>query len=121
MAQPFDVFDPTCPSRELVDHVIDRWGALVVVALLDSPHRFSETARAVGGISDRMLSRTLATLTADGLVTRSEQPGQRVEYSLTSPGRRVATAMEGLVGAIYEVMPDVMAARAQQAPTPVLS
>ena len=70
MTRPFDVFDHDCPSRGIVDDVVDRWSALVLVALIDSPHRFSETARTVGGISDRMLTRTLATLTADGLVTR---------------------------------------------------
>jgi len=63
MERPFDAFSPRCPSREVVDDVIGRWPALVLVALLDNPRRFADTARAVGGISDRMLSRTLTNLT----------------------------------------------------------
>ncbi|QGF24577.1 winged helix-turn-helix transcriptional regulator [Raineyella fluvialis] len=108
MTRPFDVFDHDCPSREIVDDVVDRWSALVLVALIDSPHRFSETARTVGGISDRMLARTLTTLTTDGLVTRIEHSGQRVEYRLTEAGRRIAVALQGVVEAIYDVMPEVM-------------
>lgn len=111
MQRPFDVFDHACPSRSLVDDVVDRWSALVLVALLDSPHRFSETARLVGGISDRMLSRTLATLTADGLVARTERSGQRVDYRLTDAGRPVALALRGVVQALYDVMPAVLRAR----------
>ncbi len=114
MNRPFDVFDRDCPSRDIVDDVVDRWSALVLVALIDSPHRFSETARTVGGISDRMLARTLATLTADGLVNRLEHTNQRVEYRLTDPGRRVAVALRDVVAAIYDVMPEVMRTRADR-------
>jgi DNA-binding HxlR family transcriptional regulator len=91
--------------------VIGRWPALVLVALLDTPRRFAETARIVGGISDRMLSRTLTNLAADGLISRSEQSDQHVTYELTDTGRRLATALKGVVAAVYEVMPQVLAAR----------
>ncbi|MBA3020206.1 helix-turn-helix domain-containing protein [Propionicimonas sp.] len=116
MERPFDAFSPHCPSREVVDDVIGRWPALVLVALLDNPRRFADTARAVGGISDRMLSRTLTSLTNDGLISRAEQHGQHVTYQLTDAGRQLATALKGVVAAVYEVMPQVLAAR--QAPTP---
>lgn len=108
----FDVFSSACPSRDVLDHVMDRWGALVLTSLRAEPMRFAETARAVGGISDRMLTVTLRTLEADGFVARAEQPGrQRVDYDLTPAGRRVADALEQVVAAIYAVMPEVLDCR----------
>ncbi|MFZ0529822.1 MAG: helix-turn-helix domain-containing protein [Propionicimonas sp.] len=111
MERDFDAFSADCPSRDLVEHVTSRWSSLVLVALLDNPRRFAETARTVDGISDRMLSRTLATLAEDGLVTRVELGGQHVEYRLTSTGRPIATALRGVVDAVYAAMPEVLAAR----------
>jgi DNA-binding HxlR family transcriptional regulator len=107
----FDAFSPQCPSREVVNDVIDRWPALVLVALLDNPHRFAETARAVGGISDRMLSRTLTTLVTDGLVTRIDHGERHVEYRLSAAGRPIAEALAAVVNAVYDVMPQVLQAR----------
>ena len=107
----FDAFNADCPSRHLVEHVTSRWSSLVLVSLLDNPRRFAETARTVDGISDRMLSRTLATLADDGLVSRIELGGQHVEYRLTPAGHRIAAALRGVVDAVYETMPEVLAAR----------
>lgn len=112
MEPPFDAFSPMCPSRSVVDDVTARWPALVLISLLANPRRFAETARAVGGISDRMLSRTLATLTRDGLVLRTDHGEQHVEYQLTPAGTRIATALRSVVDAVYAAMPDVLAARA---------
>jgi DNA-binding HxlR family transcriptional regulator len=113
--EPFNVFSERCPSREVVDHITGRWPSLVLVALLDNPRRFAETARAVGGISDRMLSRTLSTLVADGLVTRTEQPDRSVSYALTDAGHRIAVSLQSVVATVYTVMPQVLAARASDA------
>lgn len=122
MEHPFDAFSPLCPSRSVVDDVTDRWPALVLIALLDNPRRFAETARTVGGISDRMLSRTLATLTRDGLVLRTDHGEQHVDYQLTSTGTQIATALRGVIEAVYDAMPDVLTARAAheaaEAPVP---
>jgi DNA-binding HxlR family transcriptional regulator len=111
MEHEFDAFSQRCPSRDVVDDVIGRWPALVLVALLGAPRRFAETARAVGGISDRMLSRTLTNLVNDGLVSRIEHTDQHVTYQLTEAGRHLATALKGVVAAVYDVMPQVLAAR----------
>lgn len=114
MTQAFDAFSPLCPSRSVVDDVTDRWPALVLVALLERPRRFAEAARTVGGISDRMLSRTLATLVTDGLVVRTDHGEQHVEYELSAIGRPIAVALQSVVTAVYEAMPEILVARAQQ-------
>jgi DNA-binding HxlR family transcriptional regulator len=109
MDQRFDAFSERCPSRSGVDDVLGRWPSLVLVSLLEHPSRFAATARTVGGISDRMLARTLTTLVADGLVSRQELgSSQHVEYELTPAGVRVAEALRGVVDAVYEVMPQII-------------
>lgn len=108
--RPFDVFATDCPSRSVLDHVTSRWGALTLAALRPGPRRFNDIARAIGGISDRMLSQTLKTLEGDGLVVRDQQPGgQRVQYALTPQGERIADATGHLIDALYEVMPVLLA------------
>ncbi len=115
MDERFNAFSEHCPSRGGVDDVLGRWPSLVLVSLLEHPSRFAATARTVGGISDRMLARTLATLVADGLVTRRELgSSQHVEYELTPAGIPVARALQGVVAAVYEVMPEIMDARRNQ-------
>ena len=37
-----DLYAPACPSRGVLEHVTSRWGVLVLVALLEGTHRFSE-------------------------------------------------------------------------------
>ncbi|GAA2182070.1 hypothetical protein GCM10009785_19730 [Brooklawnia cerclae] len=108
---PFNVFDARCTSREVLDHVMSRWGALTLVALRPGELRFAEIARAVGGISDRMLSQTLKILEADGFVTRTAPGVRHVEYGVTADGARVADALAGLIDAVYGVMPHVMEGR----------
>jgi DNA-binding HxlR family transcriptional regulator len=112
--QPFDVFSAHCPSRAAWEHVTGRWGALVLGALADGPMRFRAVRRAVGGVSDRMLSQTLQALERDGLVHREDHGTNppHVEYSVTPAGRRVADSVVALVDTIHAVMPTVMSARA---------
>ena len=112
--RPFDVFSADCPSREAWEHATGRWGALVLGALAQGPLRFGALRRAVGGVSDRMLSQTLSNLERDGLVHREDHGTNppHVEYSLTRAGREVAGRVLALVEAIHGVMPTVMASRA---------
>ena len=99
-----DVYAPECPSRALLDHVTSRWGVLVLVLLLERPHRFSELAATVMGVSDKMLSQTLKQLVADGFVRRNVADAQpiRVTYELTDAGREVATRLAELVEWLQE-------------------
>ncbi|MDP1633159.1 MAG: helix-turn-helix domain-containing protein, partial [Gallionellaceae bacterium] len=54
-----EVFAVECPSRAILNHVTSRWGVLVLVALREGTHRFSELRRKIGGVSEKMLAQTL--------------------------------------------------------------
>ncbi|MCV0426106.1 MAG: helix-turn-helix transcriptional regulator [Roseibium sp.] len=87
-----ELFNKNCPSREILKHLTSRWGVLVLIALLERNHRFSELRRTVGGVSEKMLAQTLQTLEADGFVNRYSRPvvPPHVDYSLTPIGHEVA-------------------------------
>src|ERR1700736_3495629 len=73
---------------EVLARVGDKWTVLVVTVLGDGPKRFNELRRALGSISQRMLTLTLRGLERDGLVTRTVFPTipPRVDYELTKLG-----------------------------------
>jgi DNA-binding HxlR family transcriptional regulator len=74
---------------EMLARVGDKWTILVVGVLGAGPKRFNEIRRALGSISQRMLTLTLRGLERDGLVTRTVFPTvpPRVDYELTRLGR----------------------------------
>lgn len=111
-----DLFAAACPSRGVLEHVTSRWGVLVLVALQEGTHRFSELRRKVAGVSEKMLSQTLQALEADGFVRREVFPviPPRVEYSLTPLGEEVAERVEGLADWIEENLGRILQARAAQ-------
>ena len=71
---------------------------LIVMALRDGPRRFNEMKRAIGTISQRMLTLTLRSMERDGLVRRTVFPTKppRVDYELTALGRSLYEPIERL-------------------------
>jgi len=102
-----------CAGRGILDHVMSRWGVLVLLALRDGTHRFSELRRRIGGVSEKMLAQTLRALEDDGFVLRHDfgEVPPRVEYSLTQMGRQIARHVAGLATWIADNTPQVLAAR----------
>lgn len=76
----------------------DKWSVMIVVALGGGTMRFTEIKRAIGGISQRMLTLTLRGLERDGLVTRTqfETIPPRVDYELTALGCSLRQVVEPL-------------------------
>src|SRR6476646_9273341 len=74
-----------CPHRVVMEHVTSRWAVLVLMELLERPYRFSELRRAIGRVSEKMLTQTLQTLERDARVHRDAKPviPPRVDDSLT--------------------------------------
>jgi DNA-binding HxlR family transcriptional regulator len=93
-----DCFRDDCPARDVLNHVSNRWGGLVLGALVDRDLRYSEIRARVGGISEKMLAQTLDVLERDGLIARTSHPvvPPRVEYALTANGRALAERLMDL-------------------------
>jgi len=108
-----EVFSDKCPSRDILKHVTNRWGGLVLVALLQSMHRFSDLRRKLSGVSEKMLAQTLQTLEQDGFVLRVSYPvvPPHVEYSLTPLGEELAKQVELLVDWIEINLPRILEAQ----------
>lgn len=89
------LFTENCPTRVVLDHVMSKWGVLVLLALTDGVARWGELRRTVDGISEKMLASTLKTLETDGLVERTAYPEvpPRVDYRLTPLGDELMERM----------------------------
>jgi len=107
----YDAFLAGCPSRQLLARISDKWVALVLAALgSDGPHpgedcageprpmRYSELARRLAGVSQKMLTQTLRSLERDGLLTRTGTPTVpvTVTYELTELGGSLQQVMSGI-------------------------
>ena len=101
--------DVTTPSRHLpsvegpkicqvLAGVGDMWCVLIIIMLGARARRFSELKRAIGGVSQRMLTLSLRGLERDGLVKRTVFPvvPPRVEYELTPLGRSLHAPVSAL-------------------------
>jgi DNA-binding HxlR family transcriptional regulator len=73
-----------------------RWNGVVLGSLRDAPAGFRELSRAIGGISDSVLSDRLCGLAGAGLIVRTvdEGPPLAVSYALTDRGKALMPALE---------------------------
>lgn len=89
-----------CPVRNVISHFSSKWGILILLVLNEGGQvRFNELTRILPDISPKMLSSTLKTLAADGLVCRhlyAEVP-PRTEYTITEKGKSLVPILEELV------------------------
>lgn len=85
---------------DILSAIGNKWTVLVVVTLSRRSMRFNEIRKAVGAISQRMLTLTLRELERDGLVRRTVFPTvpPRVDYALTELGRTLIAP----IGAVAE-------------------
>ena len=124
----YDAFLAACPSRKLLDRLSDKWVTLILAALgSDGSHqlgdsctgeprsmRYSELARLLAGVSQKMLTQTLRSLERDGLVTRTATPTVpvTVSYELTDLGLSLHHMMRALKTWAELHMDEVLANRA---------
>ena len=108
-----NLFAEQCPSRDVLKHVTSRWGVLILVALRDGTHRFSDLRRKMGGVSEKMLAQSLQWLEQDGFINRVAYPvvPPHVEYSLTPLGEQVSEKVAALADWIELNIPQVLAFR----------
>ncbi|GAB0106390.1 helix-turn-helix domain-containing protein [Nocardia sp. JMUB6875] len=96
---PADVYSAKCPTRQVLDHIAGKWTVLVIDSLMQQgTMRYTDLARRIGGVSQKMLTQTLRSLESDGFLTRTVHPTipPRVEYELTPLGRSLAEPIAAL-------------------------
>ena len=73
-----------------------RWNGVVLGNLSEGPAGFRELSRAIGGISDSVLSDRLSDLAGAGLIARTvdEGPPLAVSYALTDRGKALIPALQ---------------------------
>lgn len=109
-----DSLYPKCPVRNVLNRVGDKWSMLVLFTLESTPTiRFKELQRNIPDISQKMLSTTLKTLEADGLIIRKAYPEipPRVEYELTSRGKSLLPLIDNLLSWASTNMDGIMQSR----------
>jgi DNA-binding HxlR family transcriptional regulator len=99
--------------REMLVRIADKWTLLVIDVLAEGEMRFSRLQEQVGGISQKMLTKTLRQLERDGLVTRHVHAvvPPRVDYKLTALGDSLGQAVCGIWIWAEEHLKDVEKAR----------
>lgn len=104
-----------CPIRNVVARFGDKWSLLVLLVINGKETvRFNELGRMIPDISTRMLSSTLKTLEADGLISRKVYPQvpPKVEYTLTDTGKSLIPLINQLTEWAMKNMKQVMKHRA---------
>src|SRR5437764_10510291 len=115
MSSAPSVLEPQCPSRLVLDRIADKWTALVIQILARGTMRYAQLQRAIGGISQKMLTQTLRSLERDGLVQRTVHPviPPKVEYSLTRLGRTLIEPLHALCRWTQNNLAELQANRAR--------
>ncbi len=95
-----DALFPTCPIRNVLSRIGDKWSMLVLYTLKQhGVLRFNGLKLYIPDISKKMLSAALKVLEADGLISRkvyAEIP-PKVEYTLTERGQTLIPLINNLI------------------------
>ncbi len=89
-----------CPIRDIISRISSKWAMLVLVTLhSNGTMRFNDIQKSIGEVSQRMLTVTLRSLEADGLIHRKVYPEvpPRVEYKLSERGESLMPLLQSLI------------------------
>ncbi|WP_151804936.1 winged helix-turn-helix transcriptional regulator [Acinetobacter bereziniae] len=108
--EPSPIYRADCPSRTILDQIADKWSMLILM-VLDEPHRFNAIKRRLDGITQRVLTQTLRKLERNGMVTRTVIDGKilGVEYALTPLGQSLKAPFNALYDWTVENMDMIQA------------
>ncbi len=98
MSVLYSVYQPKCPSHNVLEGISDKWSILTMITLMNGPIRFGELKRQLLGISPKMLTQTLKKLEKYGFVSRvaEDELVLKVEYSLTTLGIELSHILQSL-------------------------
>ena len=97
---------PACPVATTVQLIGSKWKLLIMRNLLVRPWRFNELQKSLDGISQKVLTDSLRSMEADGIITRTVYPEvpPRVEYALNDLGESMVPCKDkATVYAVIEV------------------
>ena len=89
---------PACPVATTVQLIGSKWKLLIMRNLLVRPWRFNELRKDLAGISQKVLTDSLRSMEADGIIDRTvyaEVP-PRVEYALNELGETLRPIMKAM-------------------------
>ena len=89
---------PECPVATTVQLIGNKWKLLIIRNLLQRPWRFNELQKSLDGVSQKVLTDSLRSMEADGIITRTvyaEVP-PRVEYALSELGESMRPILESM-------------------------
>ena len=89
---------PACPVATTVALIGSKWKLLIIRNLLARPWRFNELKKDLEGISQKVLTDSLRSMEADGIITRTVYPEvpPRVEYALTELGKSLKPILDSM-------------------------
>lgn len=89
---------PACPVATTVALIGSKWKLLIMRNLLQRSWRFNELKRDLEGISQKVLTDSLRSMEADGIITRTVYPEvpPRVEYALSELGESMRPIMDAM-------------------------
>ena len=89
---------PACPVATTVQMIGSKWKLLIMRNLLQRPWRFNELKKDLEGISQKVLTDSLRSMEADGIITRTVYPEvpPRVEYALTELGKSLKPILDSM-------------------------
>ena len=89
---------PACPVATTVQMIGSKWKLLIMRNLLVRPWRFNELKKDLDGISQKVLTDSLRSMEADGIITRTVYPEvpPRVEYALSELGESMRPIMDAM-------------------------
>jgi DNA-binding HxlR family transcriptional regulator len=85
--------------REIIERVADKWTMIVLDVLAEhGVVRFTQLGKLAGGVSQKMLTKTVRQMESDGLVKRTVHPvvPPHVDYQLTDLGKSLGEAFSGV-------------------------
>ena len=90
---------PVCPVETTLMLIGDKWKVLILRELMSGTKRFGQLKKAIGHVTQKVLTAQLRDMEGKGLLTRkvyAEVP-PRVEYTLTETGYSLRPVLDSMV------------------------
>ena len=90
---------PACPVETTLMLIGDKWKVLILRELMSGTKRFGQLKKAIGHVTQKVLTAQLRDMEDKGLLTRkvyAEVP-PRVEYTLTETGYSLKPILDSMV------------------------